>query len=248
MALVDRLKTPLTRAELVLALRDGYYLAFGQAPSIKTLGSAVAQNALETAWGQATWRFNFGNITAAASWKKDHDYFVLHVAERLDKVNHPDEWTTIDLAFRAYESAKEGAKGYWALLGSKYYASVLPLFAAGDVSGAAHRLSELGYFTAHVEDTVDKRGNRVPGYASNMVAFYKIFMDEMAPNLPPWTEPGSLPVCEVPDESGSAMRCLLTTEEAEEVKQEVLASLMQWARDVDFGAEDGGLDPPPGAA
>jgi len=248
--LVERLKTPLTREELVLALRDGYHLAFGQGPSLKTLGSAVAQNALETAWGRATWRWNFGNLTAGAAWKKDHDYFVLHVAERLDKVNHPDKWTEIDLAFRAYDSATEGARGYWALLGSKYYASVLPLFAEGDVSAAAHRLSELGYFTAHVEDTIDKRGNRVPGYASNMATFYKVFMEQIVPNLPPRTEPGSIPVCGAPDESGDGLRCLLTTEEAEEIKQEVLASLMQWARDVDFGAQDGGggSEPPPGAA
>jgi len=248
MALVDRLKTPLSRVELVLALRDGYFLAFGQAPSLKTLGCAVAQNALETAWGQATWRSNFGNITAGAAWKKEHDYFVLHVAERLDKVKYPDKWTTIDLAFRAYDSPKEGAKGYWALLGSKYYASVLTLFAAGDPSAAAHRLSELGYFTAHVEDTVGAKGNRIPGYASNMVAFYKVFMDQLAPNLPPWTDPGSTAVCGAADESGDGLKCLLTTEEAEEVKQEVLASLMQWARDVDFGAQDrGGSEPPPAA-
>jgi hypothetical protein len=240
MALVERKKTSLTRGELVIALRDGYHLAFGKAPSMKTLGVAVAQNALETAWGAATWHYNFGNITASKAWKEQNDYFVLRVQERLDKVNHPDQWTVVDLAFRAYNSGKEGAKGYWGLLGSKYYASVLPLFAAGDTDAAAHRLSDLGYFTAHVEDQIDKRGNRVPGYASNMAAFYKIFMQEIEPNLPPSTEPGTQPICKSPDESGDTMRCLLTEDEVAEVKQEVLASLMQMARDIDFGHPDFG--------
>lgn len=244
MAKVDRVKTSLTRAELVLALRDGYLASFQKPPSVKALGVAFAQNALENAWGQAIWNNNFGNVTAGKAWKDaGKDYYTLHVAERLDPKNHPDKWTEIDLDFRAYPVPAAGAKAYWDLLGSPHYASVLPIFGAGDAKAAAYRLSELGYFTAHVEDTVNSRGDRVPGYASNMVAIYQVFTDHILPNLPPMTEPATEPVCVAPDTSGDAMRCLLTADEVTEVLNQGLDVLIDLARDLDLGPSDGNEDP-----
>lgn len=233
---VDRQKTPLTRLELVHALRDGYFQAFHQAPSTKTLAVAFAQNALENASGQAIWNHNFGNITAGKAWKDaGKDYYVLHVAERLDVKNHPDKWTDIDLAFRALPTSADGAQQYWALLASAHYASVLPIFASGDASAAAYKLSELGYFTAHVEDTVNSRGDRVPGYASNMVTYVKIFNAQILPTLEPWTEPGTEPVCAVPDGSGDHFKCLLTSAEVEEIVNQGAALLDDLVRDLDIG-------------
>lgn len=244
---VPKQKTPLSRMQLVEALRDGYFAAFGQTPSSKTLGVAFAQNALENASGQAIWCNNFGNITAAKAWKDaGKDYYTLHVAERPDPQGHPDLWKQMDLDFRVYATPAEGAKGYWQLLASSYYKVVLDFFAAGDPSGAAYKLSALHYFTAHVEDTVDSRGNRVPGYASNMVAYYKIFTDALLPNLPPWTEPGTAPVCAVPDEGGDVMRCLITMVDAQEISQEALALMMDAARNEDYGARDLSEDEPTG--
>jgi hypothetical protein len=229
---VPKTATSRTKIELATDLRLGYDLAFGQPPTVKTLACAYAQNALENAYGKAVWNFNFGNITCGKAWKDaGKDYYTIRVAERLDKVNHPDKWTTIDLDFRSFASAEAGTRNYWEILSGRY-ASVLPLFAAGDPLGAAHRLSDLGYFTAHVEDTVNSRGDRVPGYGSNMVAIYGAFMTQLVPNLPTWVEPTDPGVCAVPDDGGE-MRCLITTEEAAEINAKVELSLWELTGEID---------------
>ena len=45
------------------------------------------------------------------------------------------------------------------------------------------RLSRLHYFTAHVEDTVDQNGKKIPGYASSMVSIYSAFCSHIAPSM-----------------------------------------------------------------
>lgn len=248
MALVARECTPRTPIELALDLRAGYARTFGRPIGKATLSVAYAQCALETGWGEELYGFNYGNISAGAAWKNvGKDYNVRRCAERLDVKNHPEQWTNVEMCFRVHKDPTEGAADYWALLNSRRYASVLTLFACGDASGAAHQLGALGYFTAHVEDTVNARGERVYGYASNMAIIQRTFLDHMLSKLPaqappPVVLPGPLAV------GDTQMYCLLTMAEAVELSAQQQEMFYTLVRSLDFGSPMPEPDPDPEAA
>jgi hypothetical protein len=246
MALVPRECTPRTPVEVALDLRAGYWRTFGRAPGKNTLATGYAQCALETGWGEKLYGYNYGNISAGASWKNaGKDYNVLRCAERLDIKNHPETWTNVEMRFRVHADPVDGAADYWGLLSSCHYAPVLILFASGAVAAATHQLSALGYFTAHVEDTVNARGERVPGYASNMVAIQRTFLDHILPKLPPDEMPAG-PVLVDPLAVGEAqMHCLLTTEEAQELSAEQHVMFDTLIRSFDFGSPMPAPEPDP---
>lgn len=86
---------------------------------------------------------NVGNITSPVAAPGQACF--MRVYERY--AVQPDSWQPTDLWFRTFPSAIEGAEAYWSLLLRRYYSTIL-LCDEGDIAAAAHRLSELGYFTA----------------------------------------------------------------------------------------------------
>lgn len=141
--IVPRVRTPLSELELATALLEGHVRAFGEAPDPDRLGCAWAQCALEHARGRAIDCNNIGNVTAGSRWAGD--VYELRVSERVKR--DPDVWKTLTLRFRSHPDPVAGAADYWGLL-ARSFASVLVLFDARAMGPAAHRLSELGYYTA----------------------------------------------------------------------------------------------------
>jgi hypothetical protein len=151
-------------------LRDSYHHVFGAFPTLATLGTAWSQVALEHASGAAVYCHNLGNITTTGG---AGDYYVLHVQEQVG----PGVWKWMDLKFAAHHDFIDGGRAYWSLL-KRRYASVLPLFAAGDADAAARRLRELRYYTADADK-----------YARGMVGLARRFGSEIVPALIGKVEP-----------------------------------------------------------
>lgn len=233
--LVPRVRTPLSEIDLVLALREGHKIAFGTDPNQQRLGVAWAQVALEHARGAALDRFCVGNVTAF-SWPGD--YYVLRVDERVSR--NPDKWQTLELKFRAYPTAAEGAAGYWRLLAGRYL-KALAFFDSGKPGDAAYTLSNLGYYTA------------LPGpYASTMVNLYAEFGLRLAPKIGPCgTGFGTL--CTLPEKEDRSVP-ILTDEELAKVYQSSVAALADLSREAvdeasrrrDLDEDERDTDPAPG--
>ena len=146
---VTKRGTPLTEIELATALVLGHRQAFaGANPTPNRLACAWAHVAHENGRGRATWNNNFGNITCAASYTGD--YYVIHVAERVQRVEDgapQDVWKNLDLRFVSHETAADGARAYWLLMAGRYK-SALARFDDGDVRGGSYELNRLKYYTA----------------------------------------------------------------------------------------------------
>lgn len=132
MALVDRVATPHSDAELVALLGAAHLEAFGSPPSRCRLAHAWAQVCLENGRGKSVWNHNLGNITAGPNWKGDH--------YRIDNLPPPDPPS---LRFRAHDSPEAGAVDYWKLLAGKY-APALARFDVGDTCGGVDVLGPEG--------------------------------------------------------------------------------------------------------
>lgn len=167
---IERAKTPLNPPTMAAILRNSYHAVFQAFPTLPMLGAAWAQNALEHASGAAVYCHNLGNITTAG---KAGDYYVLHVQEQVE----PGVWKWLDLKFAAHADFIDGGRAYWALL-KRRYASVLPLFAAGNVEGAARELKRLRYYTADADK-----------YARGMAGLARRFDSEIVPALVGRVEP-----------------------------------------------------------
>jgi hypothetical protein len=182
---VPRIRTPLSEVEVATALRKGHILAFGAPCSPNRLACAWAQVALENRRGLALDQYCVGNVTAGKGWGGDH--FVLHVAERVKKleIDGVDEWKNMDLKFRSYgaidqsssQRAALGAAGYFALMGGRYK-KCLEFFEELEVSKAAFELGRLNYFTA-----------KPAPYATAMQSFVSYFGKVVEPHMPEPTRP-----------------------------------------------------------
>ena len=122
---IDRVKTPLTPMELLVALNEGHYQKFGKYPSDKRLAVGWAQVALENGRGKYTYNYNFGKIKAS---KHRIHYVQKH-------------------RFRAHATAIEGTEDYWNVV-NKMCKRSLRAFDAGAPETAANMLSSCGYFGA----------------------------------------------------------------------------------------------------
>ena len=121
------IKTPLTRTELVAALRDGHVAKFGVEPSENRLAMAWAQVAFENGQGKHTYNHNLGNISP---WKPDHARYL-----------SPDKHY-----YRDFDTFVEGAEAYWHNI-SKCTGAIAK-FDTGTTADSAASLKKCGYFEA----------------------------------------------------------------------------------------------------
>ena len=140
MAVVPRVRTPLSRTELHDAIAAGYRAHFGVEPTREQVGVAWSQLCLEHANGSALYCNNFGNVDAVKPY--DGDTFELTANEVLH--GHTVQCTK---SLCAFATPVDGAQYYWHLLDTRY-ASVLPSFAAGNPTAAAIALRNAHYYTA----------------------------------------------------------------------------------------------------
>lgn len=122
---VKATRTPLSRQDAEATLRSALQATLGRAPSSAELKMLAAQSDLETRGWQALWNWNFGNLTTSAP-----PFFKL---------------SGIELKFRAYPSAADGAKAMVQLLAKKY-PKAFALLGSGDTQKYASALKEVGYF------------------------------------------------------------------------------------------------------
>lgn len=203
MAQVPRKPTPISEVELAVALRSAYIQVFGVPPSKEMLGCGWAQVALEHKRGEELWNNCFGNVTASTDWKGD--YYVFRCAERVDKKNNT--WKVIDMKFRAYPTAAEGAVGYWNVLRKVRYSAVLPVFEQGKAREAALLLGEKGYYTAH-EDV----------YSNTMSKLYDYFQKQVLGLLPPLEDLGAISRCDPDKDEACEIRSVLSEEDIRKIE------------------------------
>lgn len=145
----DRVQTPLSRVELMSALREGHQLAFGRQPNERRLAMAWAQVALENGQGKYTYNHNLGNLVSRAAststyWNGGDRY-------------HP---------YMSFATFAEGAEAYWRVLSRCWIA--VSRFDQGDPTGAAEALKRCRYYEAPVEDYA-KGLNRLYSYGRDHV-------------------------------------------------------------------------------
>jgi hypothetical protein len=138
--------TPMTEEELGRALYDGHLKVFHYAPSPERLSMGWAQTSFETSRGRECSTYNLGHLVAGESW--EGKFYVFKVAERIRR--DPDVWKEIQMRFRAYDSAVDGAEDYWRLIKTNFE-SALSLFDSGNAPAAAEKLCEMGYATANCQ-------------------------------------------------------------------------------------------------
>ena len=158
--------TPLTAAEFLGALRK----VLPELP-IGSLCVLMAQSALETGRWKRCFNYNLAGIKSNTSvphtYTKTREVLARSAAERYLRESKPetpvvlveDKGPKLVLSFapkhpvcrfRAYDSLDEGMAAYVGLL-RKRFAGAWPAVENGDPTLFAKRLSELGYYTAPVE-------------------------------------------------------------------------------------------------
>ena len=124
-------RTPMTRTELIGALREGHLQVFGRLPSNNRLAMAWGQVAFENGHGKFVYNNNLGNVGATAS--DQPTYF-----------NKGDgHW------YRHHDTAVSGAAAYWEVI--KRCQPALQRFDQGNPSEAARWLKRCNYFEADLD-------------------------------------------------------------------------------------------------
>lgn len=131
-------RTPLTGGEAASALESAWQELTGRAPSQETLSILVGQWAHETGRGTAMLNFNFGGIKGMGPTGASTVY-------RTREGSGSSEIQLRD-AFRAYDSAEQGATDYLSLL-SRRYPEALLAAEREDATGFVQALKARGYFT-----------------------------------------------------------------------------------------------------
>jgi hypothetical protein len=125
-------KTPMTRVELLVALREAHVRVFGKVPNKNRLAMAWGQVAFENGHGQLSYNHNLGNVASARP------------AETPSYYSHDDHHF-----YRAFATFVDGAEAYWAVI--KRCGAALARFDQGNPSEAARYLKRCGYFEADLE-------------------------------------------------------------------------------------------------
>jgi hypothetical protein len=129
---VPIVRTPLSRMELLDALRDGHLKVFGKLPSNNRLAMAWGQVAFENGGGKYSFNHNLGNI--APNRQDQPSYF-----NKGDK-----HW------YRAFYDFADGAAAYWEVI--KRCQPALARFDSGNPKEAAAWLKRCNYFEASLEE------------------------------------------------------------------------------------------------
>jgi hypothetical protein len=156
-SLVQRIATPLSDVGIAHELGKAHEDVYAGHPSPELLGCLWAQVCLEHARGKCLFNHNYGNITCGRDYPGD--FYTLTTDEQV----RPGEWQSMSLRYRAYGAHRTGAAEYIRFL-EGHCESALNLFRRGKALEGAHRLKELGYYTADVEP-----------YAKSMVSLYNEF-------------------------------------------------------------------------
>ena len=125
-------QTPMTRVELMSALREGHVKVFGQLPSKNRLAMAWGQVALENGQGKLSYNHNLGNVGPGRP--EQGTYF-----------NSRDRHI-----YRAFDTFADGAAAYWEVI--KRCKAALARFDQGNPTEAALYLQRCGYFEADLEN------------------------------------------------------------------------------------------------
>jgi predicted restriction endonuclease len=124
-------QTPMTRVELLGALREGHLITFGKLPSKNRLAMAWGQVAFENGHGLLTFNHNLGNVATT-------------------KVDQPNYYNRGDGHwYRHHETFVDGAAAYWEVI--KRCTAALARFDSGNPSEAARYLKRCGYFEADLD-------------------------------------------------------------------------------------------------
>jgi hypothetical protein len=129
---VPTVRTPLSRMELLHALREGHLKVFGKYPSDRRLAMAWGQVAFENGGGKWSFNHNLGNVGASAQGQ-------LIYFNRGDK-----HW------YRAFFDFEDGAAAYWEVI--KRCQPALASFEWGNPHETAIRLKRCNYFEASLDE------------------------------------------------------------------------------------------------
>jgi len=127
---VPRVRTQMSRTDMLVALARGHKLAFGVPPLDPRLAGAFGLCAFENAHGEALYNFNFGNVVAG-------------------KVGglHTRGPEPSSAAMAAHETADAGAAALWRVLKTQH-GGALRAFDAANYPKAVEELARFGYFQA----------------------------------------------------------------------------------------------------
>ena len=123
-------KTPMSRTELLVVLRESHMKIFGKEPSPNRLAMAWAQVALENDQGRQVYNKNIGNIIKTDASQK---YFLLGVHNR---------------PYRSFDSFGDSAAIYWSVM--QRCSPALSTFDHADYETASVWLKKCGYYEADV--------------------------------------------------------------------------------------------------
>lgn len=124
------------------ALSEAWTEMHGSPPDEPTLGILVAQWAHETGGGASMYNYNFGGIKGAGPTGM--------TASARTREGHGDNERVIHDRFRAYSTAREGARDYLGLL-ARRYPDALSQASTGDAASFVDALHRGGYFTGSKE-------------------------------------------------------------------------------------------------
>jgi hypothetical protein len=122
--------TPMTRVQLLDALREGHFWVFGEEVNDRRLAMAWSQVATENAQGAVVFNHNLGNVGLSTPTQSSY-------------LNEGDRHV-----YGAFVTAEEGAEAYWAIV--QRCPAALEAFDVGDAASAAAALKECRYFEADV--------------------------------------------------------------------------------------------------
>lgn len=159
-------RTAISRRDFAIALIRAWRSEQGQVPRKDQVAVLYAQYGIETGAGKYCWNFNFGNVkctqpqaAAGVPYTMLRNVWEILGGQRVTfQPPHPTTW------FRAFADAADGMHFYLGALHKRFalaWASVL----LGNPEAFAHKLKEMRYYTAPVEE-----------YARGMRAHYNVFM------------------------------------------------------------------------
>ena len=136
-------KTQLSPADALDALADAHNSMVGGEPTNVLLAVLATHTALETAFWQSMWNYNFGNIrgTYVGQWTS---FKAGEIIDGKEVILDPGPMNK----FRAYPDKVEGAKDYISLL-NRLYPFAWQSACEGNIRRFTLDLHEGGYFTAN---------------------------------------------------------------------------------------------------
>ncbi len=166
--LVSKIKTTITKEQLVEGFVFGWYEAFGTIPSKQAVGVLYSQNGIESGLTKSMWNYNVDNAKIPTKIPRDEEieYFSLPGTWEIingKKIVFPEGH--IQTFFRSFPTLQEGMKFHLKFLKNGRYAASWTAIEKGSVSEFATILKARGYYTASASD-----------YIKGMNLFYSPYM------------------------------------------------------------------------